>query len=726
MRTLARILHRAFLRVARLAARYLRRSFRGTVRYARVRRRDPAIREKTVLFEAYRAVKIADTPYAMFKEMITDPFYRDYTFIWAIDDTRSRYRRELSRYPNVRFVKFHSRAYVKALYTAKYVVNNKAWPSYFAKRPGQVHVTTWHATAFKALGKEQGGTIGQFKNITRNYLQADYLVMPNRFTSEVMLRSNDVKGIFPGVVLEEGYPRLDLTVKADRGQMLELLVEVCGVDPAKKIVLYAPTWRGETGGYLDTTDEAVANVEALAERLPDDYELILKVHDLTYRHLVGRDDLLSIKFVPDWVETNELLAAVDILITDYSSIFIDLLVLDRPVIFFAYDLEEYTADRGLYFDMREMPGPLCHTAAEVVDAILDIESVQERYAGAYAAMREELCPGADGKASARVCDIIFKGQASESVYRSFDSEKQRILVAGGTFGRTRQTFDIINFSRNLDYSRYDLTILLSARVTRERERHLRKLDPRARVFYSFGFRALTLREYLYRMKHWPKTPAERCAPDEIERMRPLFEIEKRRLIGDTPYDAVITFTDRLSEWTYLMSVCELGRRIMWLSASTVDQTKRLPGDFVAERFDRVFVTPGLAGHPIVQEIRAAEGRQGVEGDESVLSEIERLSGFGTSIDSLGTEVAEQLDARVRELAASSADPAAQDSERVRSVVRSMLESVTTGLAAHVERVHRAHGLDPRLHDSATMERFYIEMHSAGGGLAAGDERGENH
>ena len=100
-------------------------------------------------------------------------------------------------------------------------------------------------------------------------------------------------------------------------------------------MLYAPTWRGES--FHDPRDDSQALVEdvrRLSQRLGDEWEVRVKVHQAVYaaaRRLPGLQDALIDNDIP----TNVVLAAVDVLVADYSSIIVDFLPLDRPIVVFA-------------------------------------------------------------------------------------------------------------------------------------------------------------------------------------------------------------------------------------------------------------------------------------------------------------------------------------------------------------------------------------------------------
>ena len=194
----------------------------------------------------------------------------------------------------------------------------------------KIYINTWHGTPLKTLGKDMEGPIGQHKNIQRNFLHSDYILSPNKFTSEKLIDSHDLEGLYNGEIIEEGYPRMDLTFNTDKEELRKTLENIIELDPHKKIILYAPTWRGEVGSVSNINEELFNHISALNEKIPDDYQLILKVHTLLFKY-IKHDEQLMNKCIPDCIDTNELLSLVDILITDYSSIFFDYMATNKPI-----------------------------------------------------------------------------------------------------------------------------------------------------------------------------------------------------------------------------------------------------------------------------------------------------------------------------------------------------------------------------------------------------------
>ncbi|MEJ7550671.1 CDP-glycerol glycerophosphotransferase family protein, partial [Staphylococcus hominis] len=79
------------------------------------------------------------------------------------------------------------------------------------------------------------------------------------------------------------------------------------------------------------------------------YQVLLKVHPFVYKKIAHSDNLKPY-LIPNTFDTNQLLSVVDLMITDYSSIFFDFLVTDKPIIFYTTNHDEYARTRGLYID----------------------------------------------------------------------------------------------------------------------------------------------------------------------------------------------------------------------------------------------------------------------------------------------------------------------------------------------------------------------------------------
>ena len=444
----------------------------------------------------------------------------------------------------MRFVEILSPDYLRALATSKYLINNATFPQQLAKRPEQVYVNTWHGVPLKHMGFDmpEGGVLS--RNITRNFLNADYLLSANPYMTDTMYRSAyRMQGIFRGAVIEEGHPRTDRQAEAlaDPGPVRRRL-EAGGVRVGdRKIILFAPTWRGAT--FQDphvNAAQLMATVRAMQRSVDSSrYVVLLKVHQVLYRAV--RERAGDCEFlVPHDIPTNLVLGVTDVLVTDYSSIFFDYLSTGRPVLHFVPDLDDYRTGRGLYLTEKQLPGPVSATVPELVG------DLEEALSGPGRSPRTEAAaatysPRDDGSVCSRVVDLVFRG-ADESRYavrRDFGTEKERLLIYLGAMKSMGITTSALNLLRNLDYDRYDVTAFFVYSRGRDRAKNIALVDPRVRVIprapiYNAGSRRIRQETKRLLVDGLPKTLDERH--------REFWTAEWQRMFGHAQFDHLIDFS----------------------------------------------------------------------------------------------------------------------------------------------------------------------------------------
>src|SRR5699024_2573618 len=149
---------------------------------------------------------------------------------------------------------------------------------------------------------------------------------------------------------------------------------------------------------------------------------------------------------------------IDILITDYSSVFFEFLPTKRPVIFYAYDEKKYQAERGTYIPMDKLPGPLCHTIDEVIESIQHIDKMMKRYKKIYERYEQEYCNHDNGLATDRFVDAVFEEKHTENLF-IIGTDKTKILVYGGVFLKNVITASVVNLLHIIDYDKFDVTLI---------------------------------------------------------------------------------------------------------------------------------------------------------------------------------------------------------------------------------------------------------------------------
>ena len=360
----------------------------------------------TVLYESYWGRGVVDNPYAIFLYLLDNPSYSHLQHVWSISDLESDdpFLEQLLTRPNVRIVETGSNEYLKVLATAKYLVNNVTFPSYFVKRTEQIYINTWHGTPLKSMGYDMTNGATESANVIRNFLGADYLLSANPTMTDMYLKSFKLEGIMPGTLIEEGYPRNDLLLQHNREQVISKLQAVgVNIQSNKKIILYAPTWRkSSNNATVVNTDELLGFKHSLEHALGDDqFQILIKPHQFVYNALKNQKGYKGV-LIPSTLDANEVLSITDILVSDYSSIFVDYLALGRPIIFYITDAKNYAKSRGLSFDVSKLPGPCSDCLDTIAEYIKDIDRTTKQFSSQYAAAKEAYCCHDDGHATQRI------------------------------------------------------------------------------------------------------------------------------------------------------------------------------------------------------------------------------------------------------------------------------------------------------------------------------------
>lgn len=509
---------------------------------------------KLILFEAREGNGFVGNPYAFYKAMQADPRFKDYTFCWVYHPNVDveELKQNIEDFTNTIFVERSTREYAKKLATAAVYINNTVPQSMYSKREGQIFISTWHGTPLKSLAYNSPFDAKNpfpIRNGMRNFLMADYLIGPNEHTSNVLLNAYKLNGLFDGKVLQGGYPRIDLTFNTKKEVILEKLrkAQVC-LDEHKPTILYTPTWRGRFITDADVNfDQMKTEIELLRQHVADRYNLLVKVHPVAYNKIHEEGSLDDI-LIPNWADANEVMSVVDLLITDYSSIFFDYMVTDKPILFYCWDDDIYSKNRNMYLDISTLPGPILHTMMEVMLAIDHIEEVAAQYQDNYQAMKAWLLPYDDGHVTERDINAIFFGatQQANLVIRRGEQGKKRLLFYAGSL-KSGPVFDRFKtLLAKIDYERYDVTLLLSPNEKAETWENLRHLSAHIRPMFRQGHPLFTVAETLDDLiirQYGVDADTQKIYP------KAAYEAESRRIFGGCQFDVAIDFAGNSFYWS---------------------------------------------------------------------------------------------------------------------------------------------------------------------------------
>ncbi|MFI9050105.1 CDP-glycerol glycerophosphotransferase family protein [Streptomyces sp. NPDC053427] len=338
------------------------------------------IKKRTVVFESHLGKQYSDSPRAIYEEMRRQGL--DFEAIWSYTGSPKEFPQDVT------LVRRWSLPYLKALAQAEFWVDNQSYPLKLTKRPETTYLQTWHGSALKNMGFDQPALKAQ----TRRQ-QAEQQRSLDRFDRFLCRSEHDVRTLAKAFRLKEktllrvGYPRNDALVKSrqreaelghrERG---ELAAEL-GIPDDKTVLLYAPTFRKAGGRHGRFT--LPFDVERFAEQFGDRYVLLVRSHYLNHVVLPptveGRVIDVSARH-----DVTPVLELADGLITDYSSVMFDYALLDRPLVFFTYDYDEYVHEgRGTYFDLLEhAPGPVVRTEEDFYETLKSFDTQALEYAAA--------------------------------------------------------------------------------------------------------------------------------------------------------------------------------------------------------------------------------------------------------------------------------------------------------------------------------------------------------
>lgn len=265
-------------------------------------------------------------------------------------------------------------------------------------------IQVWHASgAFKTVGFSRIGKPGgpsPFSNHHKNYTHAlvssDYDVP---FYAEAF-------GIDESHVVPTGIPRMDFFFNEEyKKDVVERMHNEFPATVGKRVIMFAPTFRG-SGPRVAFYDVEMIDYKGLAEYCKKTNSIIVfKMHPFVIEKLeIPAEYAEYFIDATDYREINDILFISDLVITDYSSLIFEYATLNRPMIFYAYDLDKYISKRDFYFEFRPfVPGKIVYSSDELLEALYnedyELEKVEK--------FRHEHFKYFDDKSTDRVIDQLI-------------------------------------------------------------------------------------------------------------------------------------------------------------------------------------------------------------------------------------------------------------------------------------------------------------------------------
>ncbi|MBO4863755.1 MAG: CDP-glycerol glycerophosphotransferase family protein [Eubacterium sp.] len=341
------------------------------------------------------------------------------------------------------------KGYYKVLESCKYVFTESYVPYQWIKKKDQVFIDIWHGTPLKKLGVIKNGNKAHLQSKQqKNFLCTDYFLYPNDFTKDIMFKSYDVASLMKGKALMLGYPRTAGILKVSKERTAEIREILAPY--GEKVYAYMPTFRG----YLNDEESIKREKEFLSyldEQLNDNQILYVNLH-----HHIGQaldtSEFDHIETFPPLIDSYELLTATDALISDYSSVFFDYLVLGKQIILYIEDYDTYSSFQGLNMDIRGLPFDMAHSKQEVIDMLNRGKDYDDT------TIRESMCAYDDPDNPEKLCQLFRDDEEGLVLEDHPHNDKKKVIFYSDCLREGKETDLLNDISDTIDKDSYDYWI----------------------------------------------------------------------------------------------------------------------------------------------------------------------------------------------------------------------------------------------------------------------------
>ena len=326
------------------------------------------INKKRILFISFSGISFTCNPKYIFNELVKQN--KDYEYIWVLDNKNAAPEK-------CKVVPYRSLKFYYYFFTSKLIVSNYSISPKLPVRKKQILFNTWHGGgAYKKVGltkinKEQRRVKKVFDILAK---ETCYFLSSCKIQTQTII---DTFHLDESKVLNLGYPRNDLFFDKTL-DVKNIRTRICNelkIDPSKKILLFAPTYRGQPGFGIATEGVSLdikTICSALSSRFGNDFVCIYRGH--YYLNNSVPENCYDGCTFPDM---QELLLISDVLLTDYSSSIWDFSFTKKPCFLFTPDLTEYTQSQEFYEPIDRWGFSYAGTQEQLIEHISNFN--QEQY-----------------------------------------------------------------------------------------------------------------------------------------------------------------------------------------------------------------------------------------------------------------------------------------------------------------------------------------------------------
>ncbi len=332
-----------------------------------------------------------------------------YKMVWLLNNNIEKADSGIPK--GIKVVKSVSSSAIRELATSRLWISNvrliKFLKGGLEKREGQKYIQTWHGSlGIKKIDGDANPTFWQ-RSTWHGFEEVDSKAV-DYLTSNSEFENNVFKSAFwnRGEIVKVGHPRNDIFYFPEEKlqSIKEKVFSRYEINKDKKVLLYVPSYRDDYSMWAYNI-EYKELVKTLKEKFGGDWVIMVRFHPrvkvVAARFLPDKDYIVN---ATDYPDIQEVLAAADIAVTDYSSCIFDFMLSRKPGFIYAPDAEDFDEERGFYYPLTSTPFPVSDNNEQLRKNIseFDYESYKQKVEDF---LKEKGCIE-DGQASARVVDMI--------------------------------------------------------------------------------------------------------------------------------------------------------------------------------------------------------------------------------------------------------------------------------------------------------------------------------
>lgn len=351
------------------------------------------IKNNKIVFSNISGRGYGESPKYIAEEMLRQE--KKYDLVWLVN------KDEINNADIPNSIRIVCNGSIRSMYelaTAKVWIDNTWKLPYIRKRRKQVFIQTWHGCPIKKIIKNP-------EKEPKLYISA--LKKCSKMTDLYITITPRLKEIyrtdfwFDGEVLDSGFPKNDLFFSNRFDEINTKVRNKLKIPFNKKIVIYAPTYRQDLNTDAFNLDINKC-LSALTTKFGGEWIFLLKLHPLMKNVTMDyrENDFNVIIDASDYIDMQELLYTSDVLITDYSGIIFDYILMGKVCLSYASDINEYTDKRGFSISIDTLPIPIAKDNSELIEEIMNLN--EDLYVSNIGKYLKENNFYDDGYASSRV------------------------------------------------------------------------------------------------------------------------------------------------------------------------------------------------------------------------------------------------------------------------------------------------------------------------------------